>query len=147
MIENQENTVDWVDPTTGLECRIIRHEWGHLCGYVSVPAYLWHLRCSDPLLEDITVHGGLTFTGEMDQRYWLGFDCAHSGDYVPRMDSWADPKNYKDFFFVRKEVTQLAKQIEETEWYSKICKARNATLREAMLRLIMDEANASRTEA
>ena len=31
------------------------------------------------------------------------------------MDSWADPKNYKDFFFVRKEVTQLAKQMMERE--------------------------------
>ena len=29
---------EWADPTTGIECCIIRHYWcGHLCSYVKVP--------------------------------------------------------------------------------------------------------------
>lgn len=76
------------------------HEWvvvhngnGYRCGYVKVePGHPWHgigyddIRLPDGEWPD--VHGGLTFSepdepcdkGGEDAGWWLGFDCAHSGD-------------------------------------------------------------------
>lgn len=54
--------------------------------------------------------------GETDRIWWLGFDCAHLGDFIPGMrerrypgeDQW-----YKDISYVRDEVTKLAAQLAE----------------------------------
>jgi hypothetical protein len=110
----------------GYQCRIIRQAHldgkeqqymfgGFLCGYVSIP--LNHPFYKKPY-EDIPVdcHGGLTF-GEGKKDYWIGFDCAHSFDYVPSTEHlkktcdwlkpWAKPikesheklkKNYPKIF-------------------------------------------------
>ncbi len=66
---------------------------GHLCGYVRIPKEL--------LLSDyddsIDCHGGLTFCQALGDEFWIGFDCAHTGDYAPSMEklkrdnpSWID---------------------------------------------------------
>lgn len=55
---------------------------GYLCGYIFVPK-------DNPnfgiLYEDIEmdVHCGLSYSRMQDDGYWIGFDCAHSGDLVP----------------------------------------------------------------
>lgn len=53
--------------------------------------------------------------GEPDNVWWFGFDCAHSGDYSPKYDHdrdrWRDDSIYRDLPYVRKQVTNLAKQI------------------------------------
>lgn len=81
----------------------------------------------------IEVHGGLTFSdfchegppecgichtpveGRPDRVWWLGFDCAHSGDLTPKYaadpnwpirDGW-----YKSRKYVEREVVQLAAQL------------------------------------
>lgn len=89
------------------------------------------------------VHGGLTYSGYMKYEgfksdYWyLGFDTAHLGDYVPNMpvstEEFIDivfnelPKGFKehlrnmmnveeefrDVTYVIKEVIKLAKQLKE----------------------------------
>lgn len=76
----------------GIECRIHRmfakecsaHLFGgHLCGYISIPN---DNSCYEKHYDDIEieVHGGLTYAElENDGKYWVGFDCAHSMDYVP----------------------------------------------------------------
>ena len=57
---------------------------GYYCGYVVVPFShpFYGKRYQD--LEDIDVHGGLTFSGYLDavgdDKYLLGFDCGHAGD-------------------------------------------------------------------
>lgn len=127
----------WQDPETGLPCLIVRNRLGALCGYVGVskghPAYEKHYDAVD-----VSVHGGLTFSnkcspgdesqsichlvesGEDDDVWWLGFDCAHFQDYSPGMDSRLpaylrdehDFHNvYRDFPYVEREVTRLAKQL------------------------------------
>ncbi len=92
----------------------------------------------------LSVHGGLTFTGrchevppvgdsichlveegEVDDVWWLGFDTAHSGDFLPKFKSeslefkdlpsrfspWGEPDQYKDWIYVGAEVQELAKQL------------------------------------
>lgn len=54
--------------------------------------------------------------GEPDDIYWLGFDCAHSGDICPshdrisgRYSDWEDV--YRDLAYVENEVRSLARQL------------------------------------
>lgn len=84
----------------------------------------------------IDVHGGLTFSagcshgsdpsrgichipepGQPDNVWWLGFDCAHSGDYTGMKyeQEWRDrwPRTgdvYRDFAYVQRECASLAAQ-------------------------------------
>lgn len=79
----------WTDGATGLSCLIKRNpSMGHLCGYVGVNKN-HHLFGVGYDGFDINVHGGLTFAdyweGEGDV-WWLGFDCAHAGDFIPGLD-------------------------------------------------------------
>lgn len=71
----------------GLSCAVVlAREAGHRCGYVRVPpTHPVHGKKYDAV--DVDVHGGLTFAEiepckehEDGQGWWLGFDCAHSGD-------------------------------------------------------------------
>lgn len=58
---------------------------GHLCGYVRIPndhAYYGKENI------DLECHGGLTFNTNniRVKEHWVGFDCAHSLDYVPSIE-------------------------------------------------------------
>jgi hypothetical protein len=76
----------------------------------------------------LSVHGGITYAercaghichvpapGEPDNVWWLGFDCAHSGDRVPRMDHARGWEQYRDVRYVRSEVESLASQLKALE--------------------------------
>lgn len=90
----------------GIECIVIRivakeicgHMFGgHLCGYIKIPDD--HHFYSKNFMDfdnghDLDVHGGITYS-EIDNKnhsylpnegHWIGFDCAHSGDYIPSME-------------------------------------------------------------
>lgn len=77
----------------------------------------------------LDVHGGITFgnlcaagepehgichrpsAGEPDHVWWLGFDCAHSGDLSPKYDDiWRDG-TYRTQSYVEAECASLAKQL------------------------------------
>lgn len=83
---------------------------------------------------DLEVHGGITYgnacaghichvpePGEPDDVWWLGFDCAHSGDYSPRDATYrskygetfarSDWETYRDITYVRGQVEGLAAQL------------------------------------
>jgi hypothetical protein len=84
----------------------VRHpEYGHWCGYVGVHQghELHGKRYQD--IEDIDVHGGLTYSnkcdpseregtgvchvpgpGEDEDVWWFGFDCAHYNDLSPGLE-------------------------------------------------------------
>lgn len=58
---------------------------GHLCGYVRIPTdHPYYQKKIDDL--DIDCHGGLTYAECIDDEYWVGFDCGHSGDYLPSIN-------------------------------------------------------------
>lgn len=158
--QDEPDKVQWKDEATGLPCLAKRHpRHGHWCGYVGVseghPAFekgyddvhdLFGPYDSDAYL---SVHGGLTYAdaceegdeaasichvpepGEPDHVWWLGFDCAHSGDVSPAMEArdrqkyeetgdpfwlpikypWSD--SYRTLDYVRAECASLARQLTE----------------------------------
>ena len=81
------------------------------------------------------VHGGITYTdrcqaggkichvaqpGEPDDVWWIGFDCAHSGDVSPAYDSLLSMRlsgfgAYRSVNYVKSEIASLAKQIAEVQ--------------------------------
>lgn len=79
------------------------------------------------------VHGGINYA-DADENYpspnkglwWFGFDCGHAGDYAPRIDALTarlmghelGPKygeKYRDWAYVKAEVTGLAAQLKSLE--------------------------------
>jgi len=131
---------EWRDAETGLPCLAIRGPMGNWCGYTAVseghPAY-------GKDYDDVRVdaHGGLTYAGKCNGHichtpdpgepgnvHWLGFDCAHSGDFIPSMDAMRKPGGvlhdiavrypgvhdgdvYRDLPYVEAECASLAKQL------------------------------------
>lgn len=112
----------------GLDCLIVRN-WvgGALCGYVAVPAsHPYHgmgFEDVHRINDDLAVHGGLTYAslchgticheakpGDADNVWWLGFDCAHYGDWSPLMLSLSD-ETYRDISYVMAETERLAEQL------------------------------------
>lgn len=106
---------------------------GHLCGYVCVPKENpKHGKDVFEEFDGIDVHGGLTYGKFEDEEYWIGFDCAHSGDICPSAEVFNKimilPKflkelevklntshnfngSYKNIGFVIEECKRLAEQL------------------------------------
>lgn len=131
----------WLDLKTGLPCLIVRHgSSGHLCGYVGIDSkHPLFGKTYGEIAEDLYVHGGLTFSGECggdichkveegedDNIWWLGFDCAHSGDLTSfqiHNESWKKeleeeykkigyPEDvYRTIDYVARQCRKLAKQL------------------------------------
>lgn len=124
----------------GLKCVILRSVFGHLCGYVQIPPGKlrdrlvrrmrqpgWKLPIHDSklrrkngynhrLLNDVEVHGGLTFCGSLkhyshrtERGLYLGFVCAHAGDLVPNLP--ASYGQYRDIRYVKNELICLVAQL------------------------------------
>lgn len=68
----------------GLDCMVLTHSiLLHRCGYAEIPeGHPAHGKGYDELPGEWheRVHGGLTFSGRVDGRWFAGFDCAHVGD-------------------------------------------------------------------
>lgn len=120
---------DWIEWAARGEprilCRMIRPQsHGAWCGYVGVPpGHPWHGGHEDALPESVhdASHRGLTFASPVVATsvasahrcaylWWFGFDCAHSGDFMP---AWARPTLgsgvYRTSGYVRRRVNALAK--------------------------------------
>jgi hypothetical protein len=139
--DNEPDKEQWIDETTGFDCLAVRHpSGGHWCGYVGVPPGhavhgLDYDRVAVPSDDESAwpdVHGGLTFAslcqdgddeargvchvplpGRPDAVWWLGFDCAHSGDMSPgHCRDFGDPHDvYRSLPYVRAECASLAGQL------------------------------------
>lgn len=127
---DEPDRVQWTDETTGLPCLIVRGPSGALCGYVAVenghPYY--EIDCADwQQPHDLRIHGGVSYSdkcqengrichlpepGKPDDVWWIGFDCAHSGDVSPAYDKqhWSD-SYYKSIGYVKSECESLAAQL------------------------------------
>lgn len=131
MIEPWESEGDRKEWTAhGLKCLILRHPSAkHLCGYVGVPVgHPYHGLSEDwadgePHWPDLDVHGGVTWTGELphdgspdDPLWYIGFDCAHSGDLSPgwllEFPRHIEPM-YWDMELVTEQTENLARQLAE----------------------------------
>lgn len=156
--QDEHDKIQWRDEATGLACLANRGPGGHWCGYVGVPpGHPAHGMDYDRVYDlfgdydsdgYLDVHGGLTYAaecahgpeessichvpepGEPDNVWWLGFDCAHSGDLSPshaardreRYEATGDPlwrpieapwgpDRYRTLEYVRGQTTKLARQL------------------------------------
>ena len=135
--DSEPDKVQWIDPATNLDCLIHRGSSGALCGYVGLPrGHKFYgkdyeaARARDG--EYLDVHGGLTFADSCSEEvradgggichipapgrpadvWWLGFDCAHSGDLCPAYsEDDRGYEQYRDIFYVKHEVQKLAAQL------------------------------------
>lgn len=115
----------------GLPALMVRARAGHWCGYVGVPkGHPWHGEANYfwDRKDGPDVHGGVTYgdkcaghichvpaPGEPDDVWWIGFDCAHSGDLSPADNAHSrralrEWETYKPESYVRAEVERLAQQ-------------------------------------
>lgn len=98
---------------------------GQLNGYVRIPkAHKFYGKSySDDVVEDIECHGGLTFSGDLedDGDWYIGFDTAHYQDYMPFMQmlythnqqdliGYAS-ETYRDINYVRNECKKIVDQL------------------------------------
>ena len=141
--QSEPDKIQFVDRATGMPALIVRNDFGALCGYVGVSkGHKAHgMHYDDPLLRDINVHGGLTFSGgcshgdeatmichvpdkgEPDDIWWLGFDCAHLGDVCPAMDARSkalgipslssEDDRYRTVSYVKRHIAKLALQLHD----------------------------------
>lgn len=154
--QSEPDKVQWTDEATGFPCLANRTaSGGHWCGYVAVseghPAFGVGYDDVRVLDEDgdatwPEVHCGLTYAnhcqegdesvaichvpepGQPDHVWWLGFDCAHSGDISPayrarerkRYEETGDPiwsglgfgyERYATLAYVQRQCASLAKQL------------------------------------
>jgi hypothetical protein len=126
LMEQEGDFHEWIDQYSGYTCRINRvRQFGHWCGYVKIPDNhpFNHLNY-EGIYHAIDVHGGITFQGTFEgltkrdidkSGNWIGFDCAHAGDYVPRLGRHFGDWEYRTKEFVMYEVTGLCKQLKDLE--------------------------------
>lgn len=114
----------------GLDCKIKFVHGSHYCGYVQTPTtdeMRWQSNYDEKLgvLEpDVDAHGGVTYGP--DDEGWVGFDCAHAGDFCFRegneIESLGQIRDYDedDEFHTKwtledvvEETKHLAEQIAE----------------------------------
>lgn len=93
-----------------------------LCGYVedtiSKPKEGYFF---DPYEHDLDVHGGVSYDGhayfnKQDKRHFIGFDCGHACDKVPKLDfGYNQPWRSKQYVErnCKKLINQLIKLKEE----------------------------------
>lgn len=115
--ETEPNGELFRDDEVGYLCLIKRMPLKNLCGYVGVTKdHPWYGMDMDFI--SASVHGGVTFTDWMEelaipdgiQRWWVGFDCAHSGDTIPGLIGFRIPGIYRNWAYVKSECRSLAAQ-------------------------------------
>ncbi len=100
----------------GLVCEIKRNgDIGNLCGYVVIPKHSIFYGVPDHELP-VSPHGGVTFSKltKDGEGYIIGFDCGHSGDFIPSFIKHNFGFNgdvYRDMEYVEDQVRKMAEDI------------------------------------
>jgi hypothetical protein len=114
----------------GFRCQLFRtpitFAW---CGYVGIDKdHPYFEKDYDDLndIETLDIHGGFTYSNRDKNNglWWIGFDCAHSGDLIPTMRSTIGTDSpfsghYWTLDEVRNETIGLAHQLKEAEQTAK----------------------------
>jgi hypothetical protein len=116
---NGESTKDILNREGNIEIRIHgryiliamrTRDMLHWCGYLSLPEeHPWHGLDYDDI-HDINCHGGLTFADTNIaglNRFFIGFDCAHSDDISPGSTNGLDKGTYKTLEYVMEQLEDM----------------------------------------
>lgn len=102
--EPDEETFDY----RGLECCVWRNGMGALCGYVTFESSLLPIH----YVHQIHVHGGVTYTSfDLPGVATIGFDCAHSCDWIPEAVETQQHGPYRTAEFVRQQCRAMVDQV------------------------------------
>lgn len=107
---------------SGFECMTRTSPMNIPCGYVGLPKEHPYFGKHYDDVDDIEVHGGLTFSGRWeefhDDLWWLGFDCGHAWDIdtpnVAPEYPWSFESN-KSQEFVEEQTKRLAEQLKKVK--------------------------------
>ena len=122
----------WRDEATGFACAAFRVGWsGHWCGYVALPPEHPAHGLPDEYDYNVYVHGGATYAGDLahsaslrlamlttacgnSNPWWVGFDCAHSGDSSP-LDITDGHRfgTYRTLAYVKQQCAKLASELRD----------------------------------
>jgi hypothetical protein len=105
-------TKEWITKV-GLPARIMKNpSIDTFCGYVGFDEKSGFYKVHYEKLDSVVVHGGLTFSGNFDDSdlWWVGYDCAHSGDY----SKFNPSGKIRDVDYCTKQCENLAKQLIDT---------------------------------
>lgn len=92
------------------------------CGYVCVPKQHPWYKVQYSEIKNVNIHGGLTYSAMkhplvdiFTDMWWVGFDCAHSGDIVPIISGPCRSKEdtYKDMKYTFEEAKKLLEQARD----------------------------------
>ena len=100
---HDDSNVFKIGDTTCMIRRVSASSGGYLCGYVSAPEGLY--------MDKYTVHGGITFRGEIDGAYWYGFDCNAADDWSADGANIGKAK-YRDYDYVVAQLSRLVSQLQ-----------------------------------
>lgn len=119
-MNNEPDKLDFV--SYGLPCALRRSFMGTWCGYVGLPpSHSGAKPGYDGYTSlDITVHGGLTYGDKSwwdkeSTLVWMGFDCAHYGDFMPKMPDFGGV--YRTMEYAKEQCENLAKQFSLMDSY------------------------------
>jgi len=105
----------------GFKCLAKINQTGTPVGYVGLPQEHPDFGKHYDDIEDVEVHGGLTFAGywqdQADDLWYVGFDCGHAWDMNPFLTSSDDaiPRytSNKSLDYVEEETERLAEQMDK----------------------------------
>ena len=116
IIKKEGDYSEWIyESQSGIQYKCIIKRNKHiknLCGYVVLTKdNKFYGKDYDDI--PVQVHGGLTFSSEVNGEWLIGFDCAHHGDITPGCgyEGLSYMGTYKDMNFVKSECESLAEQI------------------------------------
>lgn len=133
--DNEPDIIFWIDRDPDRYCVALRNpQFGNWNGYVQIVD-----GCNDMKEDDVNVHGGITYSGElplgdramydhiyvnigiMEPNTFVGFDCNHIYDFSPgfSVSPWTsmDMKSaraegiYRNKEYIKKEIKKLSDQL------------------------------------
>ncbi len=98
---------------------------GYLCGYVKIPEIHPYFRQKEI---DLECHGGITYN-ESHEEHWVGFDCMHSGDFVPTSEHMK--RTIPELIEIKKAFS-TPEGMEEHPWFKPIYRNINYCIHECI---------------
>lgn len=99
----------------GIKAMMIRKSSGILLGYVELSEHLASLMSLEKAEDMFECHGGISFIGEKEDGYYIGFHTNNARDWSVEMDGLLPNLTYYGYDYVLNELQGLAYQVRVAE--------------------------------